>query len=325
MPTSTLKNRLLPKIGITIGDPSGIGPEVVAKALSQDYIARSAKFTVIGDSFVFRELGRYKNMLSRFGFIDLANIQREFFCFGKTNAKNGLASLEYIDESLLLFKKGALDGLVTGPVQKESIIKTGLHFSGHTEYLAQKTKTKNFAMMFVTSGLKVVLLTRHLPLKEVSKALTKRNIYNTVKLTVLALKNNFGVSFPRLAVCGLNPHAGEGGYLGREEIDKIIPAFEKIKKEFDCTIYGPAASDTLFYLAKKNKFDVVIAMYHDQGLIPLKLTDPRHAVNLTLGLPFIRTSPAHGTGLNIAGKNCADATSMVEAIKLAVRLCRKSG
>jgi len=310
-----------PNIGISIGDPAGIGPEIISRALTNKEVLRLADFTIIGDSFVFKRLGQYQKIAARSTLIDLGNIETKLFKFGKINVTNARASVAYIDKAMELIKEGEIDGLVTAPVNKESINRSGIRFIGHTEYIARKMHTHDFAMMFVTPALKVVLASRHIPLAEVSKYLTKENIYKTMRLTIRALKNNFKINRPSIAVCGLNPHAGEGGYLGREEKDKIIPAIERIKKEFSCNIQGPLASDTLFYFAKKKIFDAVIAMYHDQGLIPLKLLSFKNAVNLTIGLSFIRTSPAHGTAYNIAGKNEADPGSMIEAIKLAARLC----
>lgn len=312
-----------PNIGITMGDPAGIGAEIIAKSLMQKQIQRLADFTVIGDSFVFKKLGLYQNIISHSTLIDLTNVQKKGFSFGKINALGAKASVEYIDRAIKLIKDSQINCLVTAPVNKESINRAGIKFSGHTEYIAQKTETKGFAMMFVSPALKVILVTRHIPLSQVSKDLSKDKIYKTIKLTIKCLKDNFKITKPRIAVCGLNPHAGEAGYLGREEKNKIIPAIGRIKKEFSCDIQGPIASDTLFYFSKKGVYDAVIAMYHDQGLIPLKLLAFESAVNFTVGLPFIRTSPSHGTAYNIAGQNKADPGSMIEAIKLAAQLCRK--
>jgi 4-hydroxythreonine-4-phosphate dehydrogenase len=225
----------------------------------------------------------------------------------------------YIEKAIELLKQKEITALVTAPVCKETITALGKNFHGHTEFLAEAFRVTNFDMMFVTKTLRTVIVTRHLALREVSPALTGEKIGQTIHLANDALQKYFRIKRPRIAVCGVNPHAGEGGTIGREELTTIIPAIEKAKAK-GLLISGPLSADTLFTPMVAKDYDVIIAMYHDQGLIPVKTLYFRNVVNLTIGLPFIRTSPAHGTAFNIAGRNKADPSSMMESIRLAARL-----
>lgn len=323
--------------GITMGDPAGIGPEIILKTLKDKRVRQLANFFIIGNSFVLRKTAqaikaklKLKVMQGdddfsekgekEIGLIDVGNISR--LEFGQAQEAYGLAALDYIKAALKLRKKGKIDILVTAPVNKHTISQAGCPFKGHTEYLAKACKIKNFAMMLLGGPFKVVLVTRHIALKDVPKALTKKNIYQTLMLAAGALKKYFGIRHPRIGVCGLNPHAGDNGILGKEENMVIRPAINMAKTQG--SFIGPLAADTLFYLALHKKFDAVVAMYHDQGLIPLKTYALDQGVNFTLGLPFVRTSCAHGTAYDIAGKNKANPESMIEAIKLAVQLGAKS-
>lgn len=315
---------------ITLGDPAGIGPEVVVKALGDRRIQRLANFLIIGNSFAIEKTARISKIRLKIDRIQneeelphkgiaLLNVgDTSKLVFGRGIAAYGLASLDFIKAALKLISLKKIDVLVTAPVNKHTISQAGRLFRGHTEYLAQRTKTRNFAMMLIGGPFKVVLATRHIALKKVAKALTAEKIYELLGLTVFALKKYFGIRRPRIGVCGLNPHSGEEGILGQEEIKIIRPAVVKAKKF--ASIEGPLPADTLFYSASQGKFDAVVAMYHDQGLIPLKTFAFHQGVNLTLGLPFVRTSPDHGTAYDIAGKNKANPGSMVEAIKLAVKI-----
>ena len=307
-------------IGITLGDPCGIGPEVVAKSLarvSSDFPA--ARFLLIGDETVFRRYSKSGAFKKNITFLDLKNFPQKNFTIGKSNPIAAKASLEYIDHAIQLLKRKKIDSLVTAPVSKESICASGVPFIGHTEFLAEAFQVKNLGMMFVAHDLKMILVTRHIPLKAVSRAINAKNVHEAIELLYLALKKYFRIIRPRIAVCGLNPHAGEAGTIGKEEKQKIIPAIQKAKEE-GIKIFGPFSSDTLFVPQFSKEYDGIVAMYHDQGLIPLKALYFSSLVNLTVGLPFIRTSPAHGTAFNIAGCNKADPSSMIEAIKLAVQL-----
>ena len=282
-----------PRVIITMGDPSGIGPEVTLKALASPEVKGLANFLVIGETS------------------------------GPRGAKSARASLEYIDKALDLAMAGKADAVVTAPVSKAAIRKAlAADFQGHTEYFAERTKTKKFVMMFVGKEMKVALVTRHVSLRRVPDMLNPGMIYDTITLTDKYLKEYFKILSPRIAVCGLNPHAGEGGSFGSEEARLITPAIKKALR-ISKNIYGPLPADAVFYDARKNRYDAVIAMYHDQGLAPFKMLYFDSGVNLTLGLPFIRTSPDHGTAFNIAGKGVADPRSMIEAIKLACRLVKR--
>lgn len=269
--------------GITMGDPKGIGPEVTLKALADKRIKKLADFVLIGSQSDAPE-----------------------------------AALGYIKDALRLIKAKKIDVLVTAPVNKHAINQAGCPFQGHTEYLARACRIKNFAMMLVGGPLKVALVTRHIAIKDVPGCLTKQKIYQTISLTDFALRRYFGISRPRIGVSALNPHSGEQGIMGKEESRVIYPAIKKAKRF--AKISGPLPADTLFYLAAHHKFDACVAMYHDQGLIPLKTLALHQGVNLTLGLPFVRTSPDHGTAYDIAGKNQANPGSMKEAIKLAIKI-----
>ncbi len=299
-----------------MGDPAGIGPEVIAKALRRASIYQLAKFKIIGDKKIFIKYGG-KN-IKNCDFVDLDNISLKYLQH-KPNLSCGKASLEYLRCAVELLKDKKIQALVTAPVSKEAISMTGVPFQGHTEYIAEAFHKRTYGMMFVSGGLKTILATRHIPLSEVSKSVNPKIIYETIHLAHGSLKNLFHIRHPKIAVCGLNPHAGEGGHIGQEETKVIIPAIQKAMKS-KIHASGPYAADTLFIPRVIHRFDAVVAIYHDQGLVPLKALYFTKLVNLTVGLPFIRTSPAHGTAFDIAGQNKADPTSMAEAIKLAVRL-----
>ncbi len=265
------------RLAVTLGDPAGIGPEVVDKALLERW---DAEITVVG---------------SRSG-----------------GAREALAA---IDEAADLALSGRVDGVVTAPVSKERISRLGVPFTGHTEHLAARAGVRLPVMLFVADALRVALVTTHAPLRRLPALVTADRILGVLRETSKGLRDFFGILEPRLAVCGLNPHAGEGGEFGREEIDTIAPAIELARKE-GLRAEGPYAADTVW----KRPCDAVVAMYHDQGLGPIKALHP-DAVNVTLGLPFVRSSPDHGTAFDIAGKGVADAGPMKAAIRTAVGMC----
>ncbi|MCX5665941.1 MAG: 4-hydroxythreonine-4-phosphate dehydrogenase PdxA [Candidatus Omnitrophica bacterium] len=313
---SSSKQRIL----ITMGDPAGIGPEVTVKALLDRSISKLAHFQVIGDFTVIDRVRKSLRVKPEISLLDLANVSTTNFAFGIQRPAFGKASMEYIDEALKLLKAGAADALVTAPVNKSSIRSAGFkEFEGHTEYLAQMSGAKEFAMMFVGKHLKITLVTRHIALKDVARTITEDMIFKTISITHEHLKKYFGIEEPRIAVAGLNPHASDSGLFGDEEARLIIPAIKKASITIK-NIYGPLSADAVFYETLKGKFDAVVAMYHDQALAPFKTLYFNDGVNLTLGLPFIRTSPDHGTAFDIAGKSIADPTSMKEAIRLACSL-----
>ena len=317
---SSSKQRIL----ITMGDPAGIGPEVTVKALSDRHISKLAHFLVVGDFFVIDKVRKSLRAKPEISLLDLANVRTTNFAFGIQKPAFGKAAMEYIDKALGNLKTGEADALVTAPVNKSSIRSAGFEkFEGHTEYLAEKTGHETeFAMMFVGKKLKITLVTRHIALRDVAPAITVDAICRTIRLTSEHLKRYFGIEDARIAVAGLNPHASDGGLFGDEEERVIIPAIRKASIGIK-NIYGPLPADAVFYEALKGEFDAVVAMYHDQALAPFKTLYFNDGVNLTLGLPFIRTSPDHGTAFDIAGKSIADPTSMKEAILLACRLSKR--
>jgi len=307
-----------------MGDPSGIGAQIILKALSR--LKTNANIVIIGDRFVF-EKARQLCALAPTGagtadlFVDLNNVRREKFKFGRLSKENGKASLEYIDKALELIKDKKIDCLVTCPVSKEAINKSGFAFSGHTEYLAEKSNTADFVMMLLNRKLKTVLLTRHLPVKRVSSHINSNRLLSTITITYKGLKKYFSIKSPRIVICGLNPHASDNGVIGSEENNIIKPAIKKLAKDFP-GLTGPVSADIAITKTVRKQFDCCVAMYHDQALIALKLLGYNKGANITLGLPFVRTSPLHGTAFDIAATCKAKPDSLIEAIKLAIKCCQ---
>jgi 4-hydroxythreonine-4-phosphate dehydrogenase len=304
-------------IGITLGDPAGIGPEVVAKALKRIKRSKGVRYFVIGDEYSFK---RYFPVHS--GHVDLCGVKEQSPSTlkpGRPNHQSAALSFRFLTHSVELLKNKIINAVVTAPLSKEFVSEGEPGFCGHTEYYAQMFGVKKFDMMFVTPHLKSIIVTRHVPVYEIAKLLTRTKVLESITLAHESLQSHFRIKRPRIAVCGLNPHAGEGGKIGREEIKVIIPAMDAARK-IGIDVHGPFAGDTMFVPERSKGYDVIISMYHDQGLIAMKTLYFRTVVNLTVGLPFIRTSPAHGTAYDIAGQNKADASSMIHAINLAVKL-----
>ncbi len=309
------------RIGITIGDLNGIGPEVALKAISGTRWPGDIRFVLIGPERIVREQAEAMGipMPRRLEFIEVEC--RAAWQPGKIRADASRVAERAIRRAVQGCLDGEFDAMVTAPICKEGFHKAGIGVPGHTELLAELTATRNFGMMLVGGGLRVMLATRHLPLSQVPAALTKKSIREQIELTGEALRL-FGFEKGRIAVCGLNPHAGDGGVLGREEIETINPAIRAARKKgFDAC--GAIPADTVFHEALAGKYDAVVAMYHDQGLGPLKMLGFDEGVNVTLGLPIIRTSPDHGTAFGIAGKNSASAKSMKNALALAIDMAGK--
>ncbi len=306
------------RVGITIGDPSGIGPLITSKALSK--LKGAADFVVIGDRWVFNRPSSIVYRLSSVRFIDLHNVRHKNFNFGKIKAEYGRASIEYLDKALELLNNKEIDCLVTAPISKEAVAKAGFRYAGHTEYFLKKTGSTGVVMMLLNDKLRFSLATRHIPLNKVSGVLTKAGLLSNILVTYNSLRDIFGIKNPRIAVCGLNPHASDNGLIGTEENKIIKPALEGLRLRIKADIDGPLPSDVAIARANMGKYDCVVAMYHDQALIPLKLTGYGSGVNMTLGLPFIRTSPLHGTAFDIAKKaRLADPSSLIAAIRLAIK------
>ena len=282
-------------IGITLGDAAGIGPEVVEAALSSGRLPGKFEFRVIG--------GR-------------GDAQP-----GAPTEATSRAAIAALEEAVRLAKAGEIAAVVTGPIAKSRVQDVGFGFSGQTEFFAARTDTRNYAMCLTGGALTVVLVTAHVPLREVAGRLSASEIVRTGGLLVDFLKQR-KAGTPHIAVAGLNPHAGEEGTLGREEIEIIGPAVTLLRGEWDAEFAGPVSPDTVFHRAVLGEFDGVLCMYHDQGLIPLKLHAFDSGVNVTLGLPFPRTSPDHGTAFHIAGKGIARPDSMIAAMRLAAELIR---
>ena len=325
-----------PIVGITMGDPAGIGPEICAKAMCNTEIQAFANCLVIGDRKAMRQgikVAKIPNIeinpikkVSEAKFergvidvLDLKNVSASLK-IGQVSKAAGKASMEYVEKAIRLAMDGKIDAITTAPINKEAIRKAGHKYQGHTEILAARTRAKNYGMMFISDTLWVMLVTTHLPLKDVSNHLDKQKILKRIKLaheTLYKLRDKK----PRIGVAGLNPHAGEAGIFGDEEIKIIKPAVDAAKK-LGINVKGPISPDAIFYLANIGMFDIVIAMYHDQGLIPLKLLSFNHSVNVTVGLPIVRTSVDHGTGFDIAGKGWAKPMSLIEAIKVATHFAK---
>jgi 4-hydroxythreonine-4-phosphate dehydrogenase len=283
-----------PRVAITAGDPAGIGPEVAAKAAADPRVLAVCDPIVYGSS------------------------DGSAFTAGQLSAAAGRAAYDVIVRAVDDARSGKVQAIATAPVNKEAFRLAGLEWHGHTDLLAHLTGASRVAMMFYSEALRVVLATVHIPLAEVPRALTRETLEATIALTARELPR-FGIAQPRIAVAGLNPHAGEHGLFGREEEIAIGPAIEACRSR-GVDVSGPYPGDTVFVRARRGDFDVVVACYHDQGLIPVKLVAFGQAVNVTLGLPIIRTSVDHGTAFDIAGQGIADPESMITAVLLAARL-----
>lgn len=303
-------------VAITLGDPAGIGPEITSVALRKEK-DRGVEIVLIGNEDVFKKF--WPDQRTWPPFIHVAARSGLRHVPGRPTADSGRDSLLYLQKAVDLLKAGAVHGLVTAPVCKESVSAFHPGFKGHTTFLAQAFGLKDVEMMFVAGDMKLVLVTRHVPLKEISSLITREKLLRVLRTTHTFLKDRFRIRDPRIAVLGVNPHAGEGGQMGRDEVVSIIPAIKKARVQ-GMNIKGPFAADTFFEPRNCKGYDLIAAMYHDQGLIALKTLYFDRLVNLTVGLPFIRTSPAHGTAFGIAGKGLADPGSMRASIELAIRL-----
>ena len=307
-------------IGISIGDVNGIGVEVALKALKSKKWPDDVNFQIIGCKKVVEEQSKFFgiNIQKK---IDFINIGTADWCPGELKIDASHLAFNAIDYSIKSCLSNKMDALVTSPITKSGFKKAKINFPGHTEILGKMTNSSNFGMMLIGGGLRVMLVTRHIPLSEVVKNITNNKIEDAINLTISGLEW-LGILNAKIGVCGLNPHAGDEGALGKEEIEIINPVIQSFQNK-NINIYEAVSADTIFFNAKNGKYDCVIAMYHDQGLGPLKTLGFDEGVNLTLGLPIIRTSPDHGTAFNLAGKNQASPLSMIKAIELAIELARR--
>ena len=326
MPSSNTAKPTRQFIDITMGEPSGIGPEVAVKAWAA-LGGRAGKraLRLVGNAEVFLGAARAANVPPsplRDSITDTGHAVRAVP--GKPTKENAAAVTAAIEKSVRAVQAGEAAALVTAPIQKAVLVEAGFAFPGHTEYLASLTGAKHAVMMLAGPGLRVVPLTIHLPLAEIFRHITKDSIVATGEIVLAALKRDFGCAKPRLAVAGLNPHAGEAGNMGREESQIIAPAIEALRG-MGHTVLGPLPPDSMFHEAARASYDAALCMYHDQALIPIKTLAFWSAVNVTLGLPIVRTSPDHGTALNIAGQGKADARSMIAAIEMAAEIAERRG
>jgi len=333
-----------PVIAVTMGDPVGVGPEVTAKALAREEVWACCRPLVVGDARVMTKAvalvdapldlhaiaaaGDARFDSAAPDVLDLDNVDLDVLEVGRVSAAAGRASVDYIEKAVELAQAGRADGIATGPINKAALKAAGVPFIGHTELLAALTGEERVTTMLATTGrraepveaLRVVHVTRHVPLAEVAKHITKARVLETIRLTDVGLRQ-MGIPAPRLAAAALNPHGGDDGLMGREEIEAIGPAVEAAQAE-GISVHGPIPADSVFFRAIRGEFDAVIAMYHDQGHIPIKTHGFERSVTVTLGLPIVRTSVDHGTAFDIAWQGVAHEESMVEAICLAAQLAR---
>lgn len=324
-----------PLIGITMGDPAGIGPEVIVKAVSGKALRKVCRPIVIGSLPVMERtikalklklkavrVDGHEKMPMREGTVavlDPLETPLGKFTPGVAAVETGAASVTFIKKGVELAQIGCIDGIVTAPINKEAINMAGCHYPGHTELLADLTQAKESGMMIVGGPLRIMFVTTHVAIKDLSSLLTQEKIEKGIRLAHLALTQLYGIKKPKIGVAALNPHAGEHGLFGDEEARVILPAARAAQAQ-GILATDPLPSDTLFGKAAKGQYDGIVAMYHDQGLIPLKLVAFGTCVNLTVGLPIIRTSVDHGTAFDIVGKGIADPGSLIEAVKLAAKL-----
>lgn len=326
--------RRLPIIAITLGDAGGIGPEIILKASQEKELLGICRPLVIGDWRILEETARRLDLpfelerlsgvfpeswpRGKMAVFDLANLDFRKILMGKPSSITGKAAVECIFKAVELILAGKVQGMTTGPLNKEGMHLAGYHYPGHTELLAELTRSPEHAMMLVGGEWRVSLVTTHLPLKEVSSSLSWERVLRTIRLTHSFLPF-LGVDKPRIAVAALNPHGGEGGLFGREEIEHIAPAVRQAQ-EMGLEASGPYPADTLFQPRRAGEFHAIVVMYHDQGMIPVKMAAFGQAVNVTLGLSIVRTSVDHGTAYDIAGKGVASPSSLLAAIRLAAVL-----
>jgi len=335
----------VPVLGITMGDPAGVGPEITAKALARPGIAEACRAIVIGDrSVMAATLALLRSRLTLHAVasvdecafepghlecLDLANVDAATLPKSAVSAEAGRAAYAYIETAVRLCQTGQIDGIVTAPVNKEALAAAGVQHSGHTEILARLTATKDFAMLLMGKELKVIHVTTHVALRRVPDLVTRERVGRVIRLAQQTM-TGLGRPRARIAVCGLNPHAGEDGLFGDEEKTQIAPAVADARRD-GLDVHGPLPADTLFSRARGGEFDIVVAMYHDQGHVPVKTLGFNYdeksgtwtglsGVNVTVGLPFLRVSVDHGTAFDRAWKGIANPESMLEAIDVAVRM-----
>lgn len=320
-------------IAVPIGDPAGVGPEIVAKSVASKDVKAAAKCAIVGNKEVMDnaikitgenltvnviddvEQGDYREGILNLIHID--NMDMSQFAFGKVSGMCGKAAYDYIEKSIELANNGKVDAVATTPINKESLRAGGINFIGHTEIFGALTNTEDPLTMFETNGLRVFFLTRHVSLREMLDMIKKDRIIDYVKRCTAALEK-LGVTDGVMAIAGLNPHSGEHGLFGWEEVEEIVPAIEELKKQ-GYKVEGPIGADSVFHQAAQGKYSSVLSLYHDQGHIATKTLDFEKTIAITNGMPILRTSVDHGTAFDIAGKGVVSAVSMIEAILLAAK------
>ncbi len=339
-----------PVLGITMGDPAGVGPEIIARAAADAEVVRTSRPVVIGDASVMREalslvsspwtvhpvasVADCRWADGALECLDQANVDIATLPRGAVSAAAGRAAHAYILRAVDLAASRVIDGIVTAPINKEALAAAGVPHTGHTEILAELSNTRDYAMLLMGKDLRVIHVTTHVSLRRVPDLVTRERVLRTIRLAQQTMEG-LGRSRARIAVCGLNPHAGEEGLFGDEERVAIVPAIEAARAD-GLEVHGPLPADTLFSRARGGEFDIVVAMYHDQGHIPVKTVGFTYdeqsrrwtglsGVNVTVGLPFLRVSVDHGTAFDRAWKGTANAESMVEAIEVAVRMLARRG
>ncbi|AWW26214.1 4-hydroxythreonine-4-phosphate dehydrogenase PdxA [Acetobacterium carbinolicum] len=321
-----------PILAIPMGDAAGIGPEITVKAMADDRVSNMARLVIVGDKKVLKEALAFSDVTllincindpqdgnfspGVLNLIDLDNIYLNKLKMGAVQAMTGKAAYEYIEVATRLCLDKKTDVLTTTAINKESLKAAKVPYIGHTEMVGALTQTKNPLTMFQVHNLRVFFLSRHVSLQQACKLVTRENIEAFIDQSVAALKT-LGVKNPRIAVAGLNPHSGEHGLFGREEVEGVMPAVVEARNR-GINVDGPIGADSVFYLALNGKYDAVLSLYHDQGHIATKMVDFEKTISITLGMPFLRTSVDHGTALDIAGKGIASPVSLIEAIRLGV-------
>lgn len=322
-----------PLIAVPIGDPAGVGPEIVAKSVASEEVFEAVDCVIVGDKTIIEnaikivgvdltvhviseaEEGDYRKGI--LNLIDLGNVDMAKFEFGKVNGMCGKAAYEYIAKCIELANEGKVDAVATTPINKESLRAGGINYIGHTEIFGALTGTEDPLTMFETNGMRVFFLTRHVSLREMLDMITKDRIIDYVKRCMKALEK-LGVTDGTMAIAGLNPHSGEHGLFGWEEVNEIMPAIEELQAE-GYQVVGPIGADSVFHQAAQGRYNSVLSLYHDQGHIATKTLDFEKTIAITNGMPILRTSVDHGTAFDIAGKGIVSAVSMIEAILLAAK------
>lgn len=328
-----------PRIGVTLGDINGIGPEVVIKALADARMRKFLEPIIIGSAHVLRAHARKLNYPDlkitqvdelpgdevendSLVVLDVMDGEEVEVQFGRVSSEAGRVAMRAVEVATDLCAAGELDAIVTAPISKEAISRAGYQHPGHTEFITERVGCHDYTMLMVSGDLRVGLVTGHIPIWDVPKAITGEAILSKIAIINSCLAEDFGITRPKIGVLGLNPHAGDGGVLGREEMDAIVPAIRQAC-ETGSLVFGPYPADGFFAIRGYRAYDAVLAMYHDQGLVPFKTLAFESGVNYTAGLPIVRTSPDHGTAHNIAGEGRASAESMRSAIYLAIDVSRR--